>query len=298
MNADDPEKEKKKKKRADGPNRKMEEDPEFLGSLPPVEQVEEWDPNTLPDDGFSAVFFGARRSGKTFLIEEVMYRLVTEGQRKWDAAFLFSETAMANQTQYKWVSPLYKYDRVDEEVLSRIFKTQERLRHEREKEGGGTEEDKKAGHVLIIADDVISDHRIRHSAIVNKMYTQGRHYKIDVLILSQCIGGSAGLPPVVRMNADVVVVFRPRSTRDRELIAEWFLGITDSQTRGTQCERNFMRKVTEAPFTAMVVDLAKQNVNSLTDYVFSYKADEEGVPFYQVGDPRQWHGTGAEKLLR
>ena len=269
-----------------------------MGGLPPVESVEEWDPNTLPEDGFAAVFFGARRSGKTFLIEEVMYRLVTEGRRSWDAAFLFSETAMANQTQYKWVSPMYKYDHVDEEVLKQIFKKQEELRHQREKEAGGVEEDKKTGHVLIIADDVISDARIRHSPIVNKMYTQGRHYKIDVLILSQSIGGSGGLPPVVRMNADAVVVFRPRSTRDRELIAEWFLGITDSQTRGTICERNFMRKVTQEPFTAMVVDLAKQNVDSLTDYVFSYKADEEGVPFYQVGDPRHWKGTGAEKLMK
>ena len=249
--------------------------------------IEEWDPTTLPEDGFSCVFFGARRTGKTFLIEEIIYKLHTEGGRNWDAVFLFSDTALVNRQQYKWVPPIFKFEGVDEETISAIFKRQEDM-NLKDSEGGPGKEN----HVLIIADDVISDPRIRHSPVINKMYTAGRHYRLDVVILSQSIGGASGLPPVVRMNADAVVIFRPRSTRDRELIAEWFLGIVDSDFSGTKLGRAFMKIVTQADFTAMVVDLAKQNVSNLTDYVFTYKAAEEGVPAFRLGGDKQWAGLG------
>ena len=246
--------------------------------------VEEWDPTTLPEDGFSMIFFGARRTGKTFLVEDVVHKLISgDNPRRWSAAFLFSETAIVNQNQYNWVSPLYKYDSVNEEIIEKILKVQAKERQRIRKEGGN---DDDVDHVLVIADDVINDPRVRHSPWVNKLYTQGRHYKIDVIILSQSIGGQQGLPPVVRMNADVVCVFRPRSQRDRELIAEWFLGVMDCDTRGIAEGRQFMSEVTKEDFTAMVVDLAKQNVRTLTDYVFKYKADES--PAFQVGHPDHW----------
>lgn len=244
--------------------------------------VQEWDPTTLPDDGFSVVFFGARRTGKTFLIENVIHTLIGAG-RRWSAAFLFSETAIVNQNQYNWISPLYKYDQLEEEVIKKILKVQKDKRKEARKEG---KEDDDVDHVLIIADDVINDPKIRHSTWINKLYTQGRHYKVDIVILSQSIGGQQGLPPVVRMNADMVAVFRPRSQRDRELIAEWFLGIMDTDTRGIAEGRKFMSEVTREDFTAMIVDLAKQNVRTLTDYVFTYKAEE--TPAFQVGHPDHW----------
>ena len=247
------------------------------------DSVEEWDPTTLPDDGFSMIFFGARRTGKTFLVQDVIHNLITKGKRRWSAVFLFSETAIVNQNQYNWVSPLYKYDHVDETIIQKILKVQAKERQKIRKEGG---DDDTVDHVLVIADDVINDPRVRHSPWVNKLYTQGRHYKIDVIILSQSIGGQQGLPPVVRMNADAVCVFRPRSQRDRELISEWFLGIMDCDTRGIAEGREFMSEVTKEDFTAMVVDLAKQNVRTLTDYVFRYKAEE--TPAFQVGHPDHW----------
>ena len=249
--------------------------------------VQEWDPTTLPKDGFSCVFFGARRTGKTFLIEEVIHKLHTEGGRSWDAVFLFSDTALVNRQQYKWISPIFKFEGVQEETVQSIFKRQEDM-NLASKEGGPGEDH----HVLIIADDVISDPRIRHSPVINKLYTAGRHYRIDVVILSQSIGGAAGLPPVVRMNADVVCIFRPRSTRDRELIAEWFLGIVDSDFGGTKLGRAFMKIVTQKDFTTMVVDLAKQNVSELTDYVFTYCAQPDGVPAFRLGPSKHWEGLG------
>lgn len=248
-------------------------------------EVSEWDPLTLPEDGFSMIFFGARRTGKTFLVEDVVHTLATKGERRWSAAFLFSETAIVNQNQYDWISPLYKYDHLDEEIIEKIFKVQQKKRHDARKEG---KNDDDVDHVLIVADDVINDPKVRHSPWVNKLYTQGRHYKVDIVILSQCIGGMHGLPPVVRMNADVVAVFRPRSQRDRELISEWFLGVMDCDSRGIAEGRNFMTKVTKKDFTAMIVDLAKQNVRTLTDYVFRYKAED--TPAFQVGHPDHWQG--------
>tara|TARA_B110000196_G_scaffold81069_1_gene69814 strand:+ start:2975 stop:3844 length:870 start_codon:yes stop_codon:yes gene_type:complete len=246
----------------------------------------EWDPNDLPDDGFSAVFFGARRTGKTFLIEEVVSKLVAAG-RRWSAAFLFSETAIVNQRQYEWISPVFKHDHVSEDTIGEIFKIQQKERSDAKKKG---EDDDNIPHVLVVADDVISDPTVRHSRVINKLYTQGRHYKIDVIILSQSIGGGSGLPPVVRMNADAVVVFRPRSVRDRELISEWFLGIIESEGKGLRAGREYMKHVTLEPFTAMVVDLAKQNVNELTDYVFRYKAEEKGVEPFRIGVEDHWDG--------
>lgn len=249
--------------------------------------IQEWDPSTLPTDGFSCVFFGARRTGKTFLIEEIIHKLHTEGNRSWDAVFLFSDTALVNRQQYKWISPIFKFEGIREDTIQSIFKRQEEM-NLADKEGGPGENN----HVLIIADDVISDPRIRNSPVINKMYTAGRHYRIDVVILSQSIGGASGLPPVVRMNADAVCIFRPRSTRDRELIAEWFLGIVDSDFSGTKLGRAFMKIVTQEDFTAMVVDLAKQNVSNLTDYVFTYKADPDGVPAFRLGPDKHWEGLG------
>ena len=53
-----------------------------------------------------------------------------------------------------------------------------------------------------------------------------------------------------------------------------------------------MKILTQEDFTAMVVDLAKQNVSLLADYVFTYKAATDGVPAFRLGPDKHWEGLG------
>ena len=241
--------------------------------------IDEYDPLTLPADGFSMIFIGARRQGKTFLLTEMLYKL--SEHRKWDVVFLFSETAVV-QDAYHFVPDQFKYDHLDEKVIKRILQKQEQMKDHNNR---SDEPDQvKMPRVLIIADDVINDRKVR-TGVVNRLFTQGRHYGIDCVFLSQSI---VGMHPKSRANSDLIVFFRSIARREREFFVESYLTVRDSRQARTE-GNDLMLEVFSTPYCAVIVDVAKSiNARELNDYVFKYCATSGGTPEFQLGHPKFW----------
>ena len=228
--------------------------------------------------------FGARRQGKTHLLSHLLYKL--SRKRQWSAVFLFSETASVQDSSYEFIPDAYKYDSLDTGVLERILKTQRKIKEHNNAVDG---EDKKPyGKILIICDDVINNKDVFYSPVVNSLFTQGRHFNVDICILSQSL---TGLHPKARNNADAIIIFRSLSKKQRDSIVEWYLTIHNNKD-SKNLSYAFMETIYQKPFTAMVLDIGNaQNVCEHCEYVFKISASAYNPPDFFLGKKKHWEDS-------
>jgi hypothetical protein len=125
-------------------------------------------------------------------------------------------------------------------------------------------------HVLVILDDCCNDQAVRSSPSLSYLSTCGRHLKISIIILSQVVHGSGSVPPVVRTQADtIVMVAQPRSIRERELVSEQYL--TAENKEGAKKEGlRLLEEVTAIPFQALVITTNDNAARTYDEYCFTY----------------------------
>ena len=191
-------------------------------------EYEEFDPVQLVrdiPDGFSIMACAQRRQGKTVLITDWIKHM--QPHRKWDEAYLFSETATAQTDAYQFIPNANRSDHLDLGKLTEIFEEQA----ERKKLMSAGRQ-KEPHRILIIADDVINDKAARDKGTFNRLFTQGRHYYLDVIVISQTL---KGFSPSARTNSDVVACWRCLKQDDRASICEDYLMIEDGTKK--ECMR-------------------------------------------------------------
>lgn len=164
---------------------------------------------------FTATITAKRRSGKTVLLRNLIYEI-----RSWySECWVFSETVEAQKEIYDFAPDDHIINNFDEEKLLAIWNSQ------KEKALKAKAEKKDIPLCLIVFDDIIGDKRVRNSKVLNNFFILGRHYGTCVIVLSQYIGGSKGLPPIVRSNCDFVVSFLLDAESDRELFIGQYLSV-------------------------------------------------------------------------
>ena len=72
-------------------------------------------------------------------------------------------------------------------------------------------------HGLLVLDDVLTSD-LRNNDTVTKLFTQGRHSRISVMLVSQAWSGA--LAPAVRKNADLIFLLRCRSGIENKMIRD------------------------------------------------------------------------------
>ena len=131
--------------------------------------------------------------------------------------------------------------------------------------------------MLIIADDVINDKNARNNGSFNKMFTQGRHYRIDTFVISQTL---KGFHPTARSNSDLIITWRMLKYDDRLCICEDFLSISDGTKK--ECMKaaaQLMNSISEMQYRAMVVAVYKSAyARELHEYVYHYIANPKLEP--------------------
>lgn len=147
-------------------------------------------------------------------------------------------------------------------------------------------------HVLIILDDVVNEGAIRHSPNLNGLAVHGRHIFISAILLSQCVCGSSSVPPAIRINSDyVMVVGNPRSKRERELLQEQYLTI--SNERSDQFDGlKILANITQVKFRILVINVASSTARRFSDYLFRFgpvPAPPNNVSeSFRLGTESQW----------
>lgn len=238
--------------------------------------IEEFSPIDFikDNDAFTILVCAPRRTGKTVLITDLVDNF--QKHRKYDKAYLFSETATAQTGVYQFIPDDHKYVTLDEAVLEKIFKEQEVMK--KKLEMGQINEPVR---VLIIADDIINTKEARGN-VFNKLFTNGRHYYIDVFALSQTM---KGFHVKARTNSDLIIVWRSLRQDDRETIFEDYMSIEDGSK--SECKKRaiaLLNAISSEQYRCMIVEAWKSSYSkSLCDYITWYKANPKAKPKF-IGD--------------
>jgi hypothetical protein len=166
----------------------------------------------LPDDAYSGIVVGKRRTGKSVWTKD----FVAKSKDRYDEIYVFTKTKI-NDWYQGWLHECYVYEGYQPETANQIF--QRALQKEHAYRKGRSS---KRARILVICDDLLSDAKYhKNDDTLVALYTLGRHVDISVLYLTQKF---KGLPPIFRDNADIVVCFNMFNSNEAKQLAEEFLG--------------------------------------------------------------------------
>ena len=165
---------------------------------------------------FTVVIYGKRRTGKTHFLMTLC----------WQLRPYFKKVVVFTKTKFNGdLAKIFPDSRIVEDpspqLIAEVLKAQKKdLEEAKEKEVDG--EDPENNRLLVILDDVLSSddnghHTYRYNNAIDKCFFNGRHYKICFVCTSQ---DSKGLPPNLKQNTDLAVIFPMNARRDRESIGD------------------------------------------------------------------------------
>jgi len=128
------------------------------------------------------VCIGPTGSGKTVLGKDIAYHL----RDRIPSAVVFSKTAPTNK-EYKYTFPdIFVHPQFEPEVLEKFIKHRKTLwAYFKERNVNAIKKYNINSHILIIADDCLSDSKWTKNESTREMFYQGRHYDITFLFMMQ-----------------------------------------------------------------------------------------------------------------
>lgn len=173
-----------------------------------VVDIKQFDWSKLGLD-YTICLYGKRRTGKTHFIKALCYQL----RRYFPAVIVFTKTKF-NGDLLKIFPDAYVFNDMDEATLERILEAQKK-RVQQVKSGP---QPWVNARLLLVFDDVLSDRKNpRYNEMLRKMFFEGRHFWISMIITSQ---DSKGLPPALKQNTDLTIILPMQARRDRETISD------------------------------------------------------------------------------
>lgn len=260
----------------------------------PIEHHRVFNPTKDLPENFFVLMYGMRRCGKSTTLNYMLYSM--RNRLKNYRVYLFSSTAKVDPGQYKYFPKEHQFhdlEMLDEELGHIIEEQQEIMDLDDEAEREKAQEENR---VLVVMDDCVNEQTIRTSKNLGHMAVAGRHTGVSVIILSQCVAGSGSVPPIVRTQADAIIMCTlPRSVRERELIHEQYLTAEDSN-KNKDKSRALMENITSVQYRNMVVAMWDTSARRSREFVMTYgPVPKDGVPKdFKLGDPKQWEEESEE----
>lgn len=265
----------------------------------------------LPDN-FFLILYGIRRCGKSNALKQLLYDLGDKLQHH--KAFLFSGTAKVDPEQYAYFPTEHQYhdmstldsdlqEIIDQQMPASKKPIQNNNSSDSDDDNDNENEDNdkkkqsnnSSSNILIVLDDVVNETTVRNSRALNYLAIAGRHLKATVIILSQTIAGSGSVPPIIRTNADAIMMCTlPKASRERDLICEYYL-MASARLNKSMCYK-IIEQITSQPYRMVVIALYKTHARKITDFVFEYGPVPfpAATPDFKIGTEEQW-GSSQKK---
>jgi hypothetical protein len=227
-------------------------------------EVKKWDPTGMPPDSF-VIEFGKRRTGKSFLTRDIFYHL---RHLYW---FVTVHTKTKNNGFFQqFMNSDYIIKGFSEDGLQGLLDVQDMLK---DKKLEGEIPQEAPIYAMVWLDDVVADDTLKYSEPLREAAVAGRHYDLLVGVNTQHV---TGIPPMIRVNADVVVIFSQNNWKYKEKLAQEYLGMLNKQTA-----MELMDLYTE-DHGCLVIE-PWRNKTKAEECVFWYRADEP--PKFDVHKP-------------
>ena len=202
------------------------------------------------------VFIGKRRTGKSFLVKDLLYY-----HRDIPISTVISGTEAANRYYSNIIPSIFIHDEYTPYLLDNVVTRQKRIKARMEKDGPSTTIDPRS---MLILDDCLFDNSWIKDKNIRCLFMNGRHYNMLFMITMQY---PLGIPPSLRTNIDYVFILRENNINNRKRIYDNYASMFPSFeifcTVMDQCTENF---------ECLVVKINSSS-NKLSVQVFWYKAE-------------------------
>lgn len=160
--------------------------------------------------GSIAVYIARKGSGKTSGMLDQCYNL-----RDCPEVWLFQRTYFTNKSFWGIVPELFCYNQWRPDVIRYIMRRQDTINKKRMKN------DLPPRYCTIIVDDLAGDKTFTKDKILNELFYNARHLKINVLITMQY---SLNITPDLRSQFDWVFMFQEAMPRNLRRLYEHYCG--------------------------------------------------------------------------
>jgi len=211
------------------------------------------------DDDSIVVTIAKRKSGKTVLIKQIAH-----SKRKFACGVLMCPTERMNKDYKMFFPDLFIHYDVSVNLIARVIERQMLMVDKMDaKHQQGLTVDPR---MLLIMDDCMSEKgKWRKDPIVNRIFVEGRHYKITYVLAMQ---NPMDVGPELRGNMDYVFLLRCKSKSEREKLRVHYASVVDAKIF-----REVFDKCTEN-YGCMVVDVNAGSTR-LEDNIFYYRVSEK-----------------------
>jgi hypothetical protein len=232
---------------------------------PRVMEKRRIDPNGGPP---SIVLIGSKATGKTYLIQDLMYYF-----RKIPTGLIITGSEGSSRAFSKFFPKICIHNGVNDALIKRIemiVKKQRKLL----KLGANKEENS----CFILFDDCGYDNKSAKSEIIRGIFMNGRHWNTLVIMSVQYC---RSIGPELRKNVDYVFILREPKYNERKKLYEDFGGIV-----GTEKDFSALLQHHTENYQCLVIDNTSQS-NDLRDNIYKYRARYPPRKF-RVGSPKLW----------
>ena len=197
---------------------------------------------------FSMAVASKRNTGKTLLVSALIQQLLNKNIVK--SVLVMSQPVHVNRDY--WFLPPRLRQPFSEDVIKRLMDRQAAIKKEQREQ------------VLLVLDDVLSDKDAEKSRFIKRLFTLGRHYDINVCLISQT--SNVALSPGIKQNADYIMYSR----LNRYQLAALWESITNMDKRDFIAYSEALNK----NYTFLVVDNTSQS-NHPEDFLLRVKVSPE-----------------------
>jgi hypothetical protein len=214
------------------------------------------------------VFIGKRRTGKSFLIKDLIYY-----HRHIPIGTVISGTESANRFYGDFMPSIFIHDEYQPGIISNVIKRQQVIKRKFDKDPNIDP------NAFMILDDCLYDSSWTRDKNVRCLFMNGRHFNILFAIAMQF---PLGIPPNLRTNIDYVFILRENNINNRRRIYENYASMFPTFevfcTVMDQCTENH---------ECLVLQI-NSNSNKLEDQVFWYKAQSHEDDDFKIGCKDFW----------
>lgn len=221
---------------------------------------------------FNAVVIGKKNTGKSTLIQDILFYLSRTGIPR---ACVFSGTEESNGFYKQFIPGTFIFDDQDvENSLKAIVANQKKLTMQKRL---GEVDKNLDTRIVIVLDDIGYKKDILKSEIIRQIFMNGRHHNIILIVACQyCMD----LTPDLRTNADYVYILKQNAGSAKKSLYDNFFGAfekpKDFRTVLDACTQNYQ---------CLVLDNTIPTTH-IPDICFWYKA-RFGRRF-RLGCPELW----------
>lgn len=227
-----------------------------------------------PDEnkGPVIVFIGRRDTGKSFLIEDLLFH-----HQDIPIGTVISGSEAANGFYSAHVPKLFIHDEYTPVLIENVIRRQRAVLNQVKGEIEKTGRRQIDPRAFVILDDCLYDQGWTKDKLMRMLFMNGRHWKVMLIITMQY---PLGIGPNLRTNIDYVFILRePYMTNRRRIwenYASMFPTLESFSTVMDQTTQNF---------ECLVINNNAKS-NRIVDQIFWYKAEHR--PPYKLGSQQFW----------